>query len=435
MNDPFIIFYIGLVMLINVKEELLELREEPKEKVVAFLTGLPDNLQTEDVADLFFLVEQHFIPNTPRSIQEYKELLFTKTGLPDDDEEEEEDDDLGENGPQNGLQSNKSNQLHSISTSTPNNALDDLSQMLCLPVQVPYLISCCSPASVSPTRYFIVDCRPAEQYNNGHLNTAFHLDCSLMLQEPSSFNTAVQALLVSQAQAIDVGSAAGGEHLCFLGSGREEEDRYLHMVIAFFLQKKQKYVSMVAGGYERLHRHLADKSLLQVSMVDHNRRYCLPCVKHDSIRCISSAAHSNAAGRNVSSKDTNASSGPSLMSHSASTSSGFFGIPNSLSQTFSTLNKNLQIGLSKDDRKTSVNRPNEDVALNASGEGESLFEKMATTFKSKSAVVKEKFADMIAQNATTNTAHKHVSSDKLGKRYNPKHFSLVEDGSNALDFT
>lgn len=29
-------------------------------------------------------------------------------------------------------------------------------------------------------RFFVVDCRPAEQYNAGHLSTAFHLDSDLV---------------------------------------------------------------------------------------------------------------------------------------------------------------------------------------------------------------------------------------------------------------
>lgn len=29
-------------------------------------------------------------------------------------------------------------------------------------------------------RYFVVDCRPAEQYNNSHFATAFHLDANLV---------------------------------------------------------------------------------------------------------------------------------------------------------------------------------------------------------------------------------------------------------------
>lgn len=71
-----------------------------------------------------------------------------------------------------------------------------------------------------------------------------------MLQEPRAFETAVQGLLQAQRQALEVGSQAGGEHLCFLGSGRQEEDRYTHMVVASFLQKHTTYVSMVKDGYK-----------------------------------------------------------------------------------------------------------------------------------------------------------------------------------------
>lgn len=70
-----------------------------------------------------------------------------------------------------------------------------------------------------------------------------------MLQEPSSFATAVQALLASQRQALATRSAFGGEHLCFLGSGRLEEDQYTHMVVASFLQKHTHFISLVSGGY------------------------------------------------------------------------------------------------------------------------------------------------------------------------------------------
>ncbi|VDM19095.1 unnamed protein product [Hydatigera taeniaeformis] len=41
-------------------------------------------------------------------------------------------------------------------------------------------------------RFFLVDCRPAEQYNAGHLETAFYLDTELMLTNPSEFNISVQ---------------------------------------------------------------------------------------------------------------------------------------------------------------------------------------------------------------------------------------------------
>lgn len=34
-----------------------------------------------------------------------------------------------------------------------------------------------------------------------------------------------------------------------MGSGRDEEDQYVHMVVAYFLQKGITYVSVARGGY------------------------------------------------------------------------------------------------------------------------------------------------------------------------------------------
>ena len=41
----------------------------------------------------------------------------------------------------------------------------------------------------------------------------------------------------------------GAEHICFLGSGREQEDQYVTMVVAKFLQKSIPYVSLARGGF------------------------------------------------------------------------------------------------------------------------------------------------------------------------------------------
>lgn len=70
-----------------------------------------------------------------------------------------------------------------------------------------------------------------------------------MLQELSAFKVAVQGLLSAQTQSLAANSNASGEHLCFLGSGRDEEDRYTHMVVSYFLQKHTKYISMLSGKY------------------------------------------------------------------------------------------------------------------------------------------------------------------------------------------
>ena len=57
-----------------------------------------------------------------------------------------------------------------------------------------------------------------------------------MLQAPSDFETTIVALFATQKQSVAAGSVAGGEHLCFIGSGIEEKDLYVNMVVANFLQ-------------------------------------------------------------------------------------------------------------------------------------------------------------------------------------------------------
>ena len=44
----------------------------------------------------------------------------------------------------------------------------------------------------------------------------------------------------------------------FSGSGNEEEDQYMHMVVANLLQKHQAFVSMARGGFNSLMEYLTD---------------------------------------------------------------------------------------------------------------------------------------------------------------------------------
>ena len=71
-----------------------------------------------------------------------------------------------------------------------------------------------------------------------------------MLQQPTSFQTAVQGLFMAQRQAVSAGTPGCGKHLCFIGSGREQEDQYVHMVVASFLQRGTAYVSLAKGGFQ-----------------------------------------------------------------------------------------------------------------------------------------------------------------------------------------
>lgn len=239
-SDQFFIFFLSLIMLINAREQILSKKNESKETLVDFLVNMPCALEAEDVND-FCSLAQYYCHKTPKSFQaDVVSTLFGKDGS--------------------------------------EAASKNVTQALCLPVSVYELVENAT-MEVSPdsegVRFFLVDCRPAEQYNAGHLSTAFHLDCNLMLQEPSTFATAVVGLLSAQRQALAANSLAAGEHLCILGSGRMEEDGYVHMVVAAFLKRNIRHVSMLDGGYIAIHdyfgHHMVD------CLEDHDSARCLVC--------------------------------------------------------------------------------------------------------------------------------------------------------------
>ncbi|XP_062906581.1 TBC1 domain family member 23 isoform X2 [Mobula hypostoma] len=218
--DPFLIFFLMLVILVNAKEIVLSQETDCKEELIRSLESLPCNLETEDIEDLYSLA-LYYYARTPASFRKENQNLFGSNllGLKDDEM--------------------------------------DLSQALCLPVSVSEILQA-NQLQGDGVRFFVVDCRPAEQYNAGHLSTAFHLDSDLMLQNPAEFALSVKSLLEAQKQSIESGSVASGEHLCFMGSGREEEDMYMNMVLAHFLQKNKEYVSIARGGFMALQQHLVD---------------------------------------------------------------------------------------------------------------------------------------------------------------------------------
>lgn len=235
-SDPFFIFFLSLIMVINAREQIISMKGESRDVIIASLANMPCALEADDVSD-FCALAQYYALKTPMSF---------RTDL-----------------------------LQNLSGGKEESAI--VSQALCLPVSVSELIenTAHETGNIDAVRFFLVDCRPAEQYNAGHLPTAFHLDCNLMLQEPSAFNTAVQGLLSAQKQALAHNSSAGGEHLCFLGSGRNEEDQYTHMVVASFLQKHTQYVSLLTGGYIAVHSYFIDN--VGEYLHEHNPRVCIVC--------------------------------------------------------------------------------------------------------------------------------------------------------------
>lgn len=240
-------------MLVNRRDEIIAMRKNDKASIIKFLSNMPCELMNDDVVD-FCSLAQFYSSRTPSSFK--SEML---------------------------------NQLFGQQTNVEEPIT--VSQALCLPVSVYELIENTTHSKEGAVKFFLIDCRPVQQYNNGHLATAHHLDANLMLTEPISFQTAVQGLLRAQRSAMEAN--ASGEHLCFLGSGRIEEDQYTYMVIAFFLQKSTQYVSILSGGYAAIHDYFGDGMF--DCLEDHDFTRCLVCNK------------TGAVNRNVLSKNQNTS--------------------------------------------------------------------------------------------------------------------------------
>ncbi|XP_057302283.1 TBC1 domain family member 23-like [Hydractinia symbiolongicarpus] len=234
-SDPYFAFFLMLVMVLNAKDQILEMATRNKSAIIEMITNFPSQLGVDDIED-FCTLAQYYATRTPQSYRkEFQPFLFGSK----------------------------------ITTS------DFISNSLCLQVSIPELLESVDVRCKEDVRFFLVDCRPAGQYNNGHLPTAFHLDANLMLQAPSEFQTAVSALFATQQQAIEAGSNAGGEHLCFMGSGRESEDQYVNMVVANFLQRGTHFVSVAKGGYTAVHELLVAD--LAGNLVDHSVKLCIVC--------------------------------------------------------------------------------------------------------------------------------------------------------------
>lgn len=346
-TDPFLVFFLGLIMLINARDQVLAMKDEPKENILQFLSNMPCALEADDVVD-FCSLSQYYSMKTPSSFKtDYLKSLFG---------------------------SNHEVQLTDCI----------VSQALCLPVSVYELVENASMELThqDAVRFFLVDCRPAEQYNVGHLSTAFHLDSNLMLQEPVAFSTAIQGLLRAQKQvtrcdfnfrnsgkkklakfsnrqAIEANSNAGGEHLCFMGSGRIEEDQYLYMAVASFLQKNTQYVSLLTGGYGSIHEYFGDH--MADCLEDHDPFGCLVCKKD------------------------------------------FIGM--------NAVENDVQLR----------NKPSSSADAKQQRQSSDLFSKWSAAMKTKSAEVKDKLYEYIVNPSAPNPAanvERHVSSsDKNGRRY------------------
>lgn len=121
------------------------MKDEDKQSIIDAIAIMPCALEADDVTD-FCSLAQYYAMKTPTS---FKQDLYTVMFGDGSDEKL-------------------------------------ISHALCLPVSALELVENAIEApsvlnsAVESVRFFLVDCRPAEQYNAGHLPTAFHLDCNLV---------------------------------------------------------------------------------------------------------------------------------------------------------------------------------------------------------------------------------------------------------------
>uniref|UniRef100_A0AAR2KBU1 Rab-GAP TBC domain-containing protein n=1 Tax=Pygocentrus nattereri TaxID=42514 RepID=A0AAR2KBU1_PYGNA len=223
--DPFLIFFLMLIILVNAKYMILTQEGDSKEELIKMLEQSPALLEAEDIEDLFSLA-QYYQSKTPLSLRKENQNLFGSS-----------------------LVALKEEDM-------------DLSQALCLPVSVPEILQANQLQPAYLHRFCDQSCKiPHHATAAGQCSVTFVLCLYCdpqMLHNPAEFALSVKSLLEAQKQSLESGSVASGEHLCFMGSGREEEDMYMNMVLAHFLQKNKEYVSIAKGGFMALQQHLAD---------------------------------------------------------------------------------------------------------------------------------------------------------------------------------
>ena len=146
-------------------------------------------------------------------------------------------------------------------------------------------------------KYFVIDCRSTEQYDNGHLPCAYHISPELIHHQVELYNN------------IDGLASMKGCHFSFINSGLNEHllsennntennlninnnniyDSALLFFVQTFIKKGFKYVSICAGGYKAAHAIVRNSSQ-SFELVDHNPDRCLECngrslitITHDGI--------------------------------------------------------------------------------------------------------------------------------------------------------
>eukprot|EP00038_Savillea_parva_P013495 m.8431 g.8431 ORF g.8431 m.8431 type:complete len:872 (-) comp2537_c0_seq1:237-2852(-) len=209
-EDQFFVFFLSLVMLINGRDYVMQLAQTPA-TLAKELESLPSQLGPDDVSDMVELAE-HFSMVTPQSFRaDYSSTVFGS-------------------GARRG---------------STHPSYDKMFGTLCLSVPVETILR----HSEGAIKFFVIDTRPLVQYDAAHLSYAWHLDATLMMEQP--------AIFAEELARVEDALASSMQHPCFLHTGNADDAGQLGMIVSQFLQKHHKYVSVVKGGFVALERRVA----------------------------------------------------------------------------------------------------------------------------------------------------------------------------------
>lgn len=73
-SNPFFVFFLSLVIVINWREQMTAFKNEPKEKIAESIAAMPSALEANDVSD-FCSLAQYYALKTPKSFKKVSSLL------------------------------------------------------------------------------------------------------------------------------------------------------------------------------------------------------------------------------------------------------------------------------------------------------------------------------------------------------------------------
>eukprot|EP01135_Chromosphaera_perkinsii_P004413 Nk52_evm16s280 gene=Nk52_evmTU16s280 len=214
-GEPFLVFFMTMIFVLNMKDVIMDMTVGSE--VIDSLIDMPSGLSKEDLKD-FFDLAFHYIKLTPMAMRtDYGPYVFS----------------LG-----------KSNRK----------TLPDGEICLHTSVKEVLMQLYAKEKNKNGFSYVLIDCRSKGEFDKLHLPTAYHLDNTLMVRDVNEFELQVDKL-----------TSLKEEHLCLMGSGGEDEEQYLGMMLSYFLKRKFQYVSYLFGGFQEVQRLLKRRRSLLIA--------------------------------------------------------------------------------------------------------------------------------------------------------------------------